>query len=49
MAHPDHGAITIAYHLQDRFSFANRGTVQRILNEQGLSKREARQPKTPKN
>ena len=43
--HSDHGPITIAYHLKAEFHFANRGTVQRILQEEGLSQR---QPKTKK-
>lgn len=34
----DHGAITIAYHLKSDFPFANRGTVQKILTEEKLSR-----------
>lgn len=40
-ANPDHGPITIAYHLKPRFDFANRGTVQRILQQEKLSARKA--------
>jgi transposase-like protein len=36
--HSGHGPITIAYHLKAKFSFANRGTIQRILQQEGLSK-----------
>jgi transposase len=36
--HEDHGAITIAYHLKADFPFANRGTVQKILTEEKLSR-----------
>lgn len=37
--HPDHGPITIAHHLKATFSFANRGTIQRILQQEGMSRR----------
>lgn len=47
--YPDHGAVTITFHLKSRFSFANRGTVQQILTEQGLSKRVITQRRPPKN
>lgn len=36
--HPDHGPITIAFHLKEPFPFANRGTVQRILQQEGLTR-----------
>ena len=38
-SHPDYGPITIAHYLKTEFSFANRGTIQRILQQEGLSKR----------
>ena len=47
-AHPDHGPITIAYHLKARFSFANRGTIQRILQQAGLNKRSRKTKKSDK-
>jgi len=37
-AHPDQGAVTIAFHLKADFPFANRGTVQRILQQEGLTR-----------
>lgn len=43
--HPDHGPITIAHSLKDAFSFANRGTVQRILRQEGLSQRSPKKQK----
>jgi len=39
--HPDHGPKTIAYHLKPEFSFANRGTVQRILNQERLIQKQS--------
>ncbi len=48
-SHPDHGAITITFHLKERFAFANRGTVQRILTQQALSRRVHAKPISPKN
>lgn len=47
-ANPDHGAITIAHHLKSRFAFANRGTVQQILTQEGLSKRATKRNRPPK-
>ena len=44
-AHPDHGPITIAFHLQKQFAFANRGTVQRILQQEKLSQAKDKPPK----
>ena len=45
-AHPDHGPKTIAYYLKAEFSFANRGTVQRILQQEGMSKRSPKEKKS---
>jgi hypothetical protein len=45
--HPDHGPITIAFHLRDRFAFANRGTILTILQQEGLTKPTAKD-KPPK-
>jgi len=39
---PDHGPKTIAYHLKTTFSFANRGTIERILRQERLSKPQSR-------
>lgn len=47
-AHPDHGAITIAFYLKEEFDFANRGTVQKILSQEKCSSRQERQPKPKK-
>jgi transposase len=53
-AHPDHGAITIAFYLKEEFDFANRGTVQKILSQRNAAQekccsRQERQPKAQKN
>jgi len=47
---PDHGPITIAYYLKENFSFANRGTVLKILSEERLAKKSnnAKEPKKTK-
>lgn len=39
--HPNHGPKTIAYHLKPSFSFANRGTIQRILQQEKLVKKQS--------
>jgi len=36
--HPGHGPVRIAYELSDRFAFANRGTVLKILQEEKLTR-----------
>lgn len=43
---PNHGPVTIAYYLKAEFSFANRGTIQRILQQEGLNKRNSRVKKS---
>jgi len=43
--HPNHGPKTIAYHLKSEFSFANRGTIQRILQQEKLSKKQSTEKK----
>ena len=43
--HPDHGPKTIAYHLKPEFGFANRGTVQRILQQEKLIKKQSAEKK----
>lgn len=43
--HPNHGPKTIAYHLKSEFSFANRGTVLRILQQEKLSKKQSAEKK----
>lgn len=43
--HPNHGSKTIAYHLKSAFSFANRGTIQRILKQEELSKKQSAEKK----
>ena len=48
-ANPDHGAITIAFVLKEKFAFANRGTIQQILTQAKLSARQQKQSKPPKN
>lgn len=45
-SHPAHGPKTIAYYLKAEFHFANRGTVQRILQQEGISKRSPREKKS---
>lgn len=45
-SHPDQGPKTIAYYLKAEFSFANRGTVQRILQQEGLIKRSPKEKKS---
>ena len=45
-SHPDHGPKTIAYYLKAEFSFANRGTVLRILQQEGMSKRNPKEKKS---
>ena len=45
-SHPDHGPKTIAYYLKAEFSFANRGTVQRILQQEGISRRSPKEKKS---
>ena len=47
--HPDHGPITIAFHLKGEFPFANRGTIQQILQAEGLSGKRKNRPKSEKN
>ena len=47
--HPDHGPITIAFHLKGEFPFANRGTIQQILQVEGLSGKRKNRPKSEKN
>lgn len=47
--HPDHGPITIAYHLKAEFAFANRGTIQQILQSERLSLKNKAGPKSEKN
>ena len=47
-ANPNHGAITIAFYLKDKFPFAKKGTVQKILNQAALSKRQPKSTKVPK-
>jgi transposase len=37
-AHPQHGPIRIVQELQERFASAHRGTVLRILQEEGLTR-----------
>lgn len=37
-SHPDHGPKTIAHYLKAEFSFANRGTILRILQQEGMTK-----------
>jgi transposase len=44
--HPDHGPKTIAYYLKAEFNFANRGTILRILQQEGMTKP---RPKEKKN
>ena len=46
--HPNRGPITITQALQDRFSQADRGTVLRILQSEGLTKKPAKQKKKRK-
>ena len=36
--HPDHGPVTIAYYLKEVYGFANRGTIYRILQQEGFIK-----------
>jgi transposase len=43
---PTHGAIRIALALQAEFSFANRGTISIILQQQGLTRKTNPRPKT---
>ena len=43
--HPNHGPKRIAYHLKSAFSFANRGTIQRILQQEKLSKKQSAEKK----
>lgn len=43
--HPNHGPKTIAFHLKSEFSFANRGTIQRILKQEELSKKQSAEKK----
>lgn len=45
---PHHGPIRIAQVLRDRFPFANRGTVLRILQEEGLTRPPAKTKKPRK-
>jgi hypothetical protein len=47
-ANMDQGPILIANALRGRFPFANRGTVQRILREEGLNKSPQPKPRTHK-
>lgn len=44
-ANPQHGPIRIAQELQERFPFAHRGTVLRILQEEGLTRPPVKQRK----
>lgn len=48
-AHSTHGPIRIAQAVHDRFPSAHRGTVLRILQEEGLTRppRKQRKPRTP--
>lgn len=48
-ANPDHGAITIAFHLKEEFPFAKKGTVQKILNQAELSEPKPKRVEAPKN
>jgi transposase len=48
-ANPDHGAITIAFYLKQEFPFAKKGTVQKILNQEALSKPKPKGSEAPKN
>lgn len=43
--HPNHGPKTIAYYLKSAFSFANRGTVQRILQQEKLIQKQSAEKK----
>lgn len=45
---PHRGPITIAQALQEKFSYAHRGTVQRILQEQGLTRRKEKKKRERK-
>jgi len=47
--HPNHGPIRIGQVLADEFPFADRGTVLRILQEEGLTRppKKQRKPRTP--
>ncbi len=44
--HPDYGPKTIAYYLKSRFSFANSGTVYRILRQENLIRPSTKVKKT---
>lgn len=48
-AHPDHGPITIAFHLRPKFNFANRGTVLKILQQEKLTAKARSRAKSEKN
>lgn len=37
-ANPNHGPKTIAYYLKSSYSFANRGTIDRILKQEKLTR-----------
>ena len=45
-ANPNHGPVTIAFYLKAEFSFANRGTILRILQQEGLNKRNSKAKKS---
>ena len=45
-SHPDRGPKTIAYHLKAEFSFANRGTIHRILQQEGMNNRSQKEKKS---
>ena len=43
---PNHGPVTIAFYMKTEFNFANRGTIQRILQQEGLNKRNSKVKKS---
>jgi len=43
---PDHGPLTIAYYLKEEYSFANQGTVYRILQREDLIKPNSKSKKS---
>jgi hypothetical protein len=45
--HPRHGPIRIAHELAGQFPQANRGTVLRVLQEEGLTRPHRRPPRPP--
>ena len=47
-AHPGHGPVRIACELAGQFEQANRGTVLRILQEGGLTRKQAKAPRKRK-